>query len=224
MPTFIKAGFWEKRTNPAQGFRGELNLDQLITGLVPSGPLEYNANATGIQPVLGTNNASGINSTIGGGVTNTASGGCSTIGGGCLNTASNPYATVSGGISNLASGYFSTIGGGQSNTSSGDCATVGGGVSNSASCFHSTIGGGNANKLINGLINANLIDDALTESTSAIAKYPDFFDLYITRARIEEIIGDYDAAKADYQAYLDKAPADSGLRNEAQDGLNRLSK
>jgi tetratricopeptide (TPR) repeat protein len=84
--------------------------------------------------------------------------------------------------------------------------------------------GGNANKLINGLINANLIDDALTESTAAIAKYTDFFDLYITRARIEEIIGDYEAAKADYQAYLDKASADSGLRNEAQDGLNRLSK
>jgi tetratricopeptide (TPR) repeat protein len=83
--------------------------------------------------------------------------------------------------------------------------------------------GGNANKLINGLINANLIDDALTESTAAIAKYTDFFDLYITRARIEEITGDIDAAKADYQAYLDKSPADSGLRNEAQDGLNRLS-
>jgi YYY domain-containing protein len=84
--------------------------------------------------------------------------------------------------------------------------------------------GGNANKLINGLINANRIDDALTESTAAIAKYTDFFDLYITRARIEEMIGDYEAAKADYQAYLDKAPADSGLRSEAQDGLNRLSK
>jgi hypothetical protein len=85
-------------------------------------------------------------------------------------------------------------------------------------------GGGNANKLISGLINANLIDDALTEVNSAIVKYPDFLDFYITRAKIEEIIGDIEAAKADYQAYLDKSPADSGLRNEAEDGLNRLSK
>jgi tetratricopeptide (TPR) repeat protein len=85
-------------------------------------------------------------------------------------------------------------------------------------------GGGNANKLISGLITANLIDDALTEVNSAIVKYPDFLDFYITRAKIEEIIGDIDAAKADYQAYLDKSPADSGLRNEAEDGLNRLSK
>jgi hypothetical protein len=74
------------------------------------------------------------------------------------------------------------------------------------------------------LINANLIDDALTEVNSAIVKYPDFLDFYITRAKIEEIIGDIEAAKADYQAYLDKSPADSGLRNEAEDGLNRLSK
>ncbi len=85
-------------------------------------------------------------------------------------------------------------------------------------------GGGNANKLISGLITANRIDDALTEVNSAIVKYPDFLDFYITRAKIEEITGDIEAAKADYQAYLDKAPADSGLRNDAQDGLNRLSK
>jgi hypothetical protein len=84
-------------------------------------------------------------------------------------------------------------------------------------------GGGNANKLISGLINANRIDDALNEVNAAIVKYPDFFDFYITRARIEEMIGDTEAAKADYQAYLDKAPAESGLRNEAQDALNRLA-
>ena len=84
--------------------------------------------------------------------------------------------------------------------------------------------GGNANKLITGLISVNRIDDALTEVNAAIVKYPDFFDLYITRAKIKEMTGDIEAAKADYQAYLDKSPADSGLRNEAQDGLNRLSK
>jgi hypothetical protein len=30
MATFIKTGFWEKRINPKQGYKGELNLDQLI--------------------------------------------------------------------------------------------------------------------------------------------------------------------------------------------------
>jgi tetratricopeptide (TPR) repeat protein len=84
--------------------------------------------------------------------------------------------------------------------------------------------GGNANKLITGLIGANRMDDAMTEVNAAIVKYPDVFDLYITRARIEENTGDIEKAKADYQTYLDKAPAESGLRNEAQDALNRLSK
>ena len=30
MPTFIKTGFWEKRKNPPQGYKGELNLDQFV--------------------------------------------------------------------------------------------------------------------------------------------------------------------------------------------------
>ena len=30
MATFIKTGFWEKRINPKQGYKGELNLDLLI--------------------------------------------------------------------------------------------------------------------------------------------------------------------------------------------------
>lgn len=84
--------------------------------------------------------------------------------------------------------------------------------------------GGNVNKLINGLVNANRIDDALNELDAAIVKYTDFFDFYITRARIQESLGDVEAAKADYQAYLDKASADSDLRNEVQDALNRLSR
>ena len=36
MATFIKTGFWEKRRNPPQGFKGELNLDQLIQTLSPA--------------------------------------------------------------------------------------------------------------------------------------------------------------------------------------------
>ena len=37
-----------------------------------SSPFEYNANATGIQPILGTNNSTGTYATIGGGTGNTA--------------------------------------------------------------------------------------------------------------------------------------------------------
>ena len=47
-------------------------------------PFEYNANATGIQPILGTNDASGLNATIGGGQYNTVSGNFSTIAGSTL--------------------------------------------------------------------------------------------------------------------------------------------
>jgi hypothetical protein len=34
MPTFIKPTLWEKRTNPAQGYRGELNLDEFVNSRV----------------------------------------------------------------------------------------------------------------------------------------------------------------------------------------------
>lgn len=38
MPTFIKPTLWEKRTNPAQGYRGELNLDEFVNSRVVPGP------------------------------------------------------------------------------------------------------------------------------------------------------------------------------------------
>lgn len=34
MPTFIKSGLWEKRTLPGQGYKGELNLENLINSTV----------------------------------------------------------------------------------------------------------------------------------------------------------------------------------------------
>ena len=61
MPTFIKTGFWEKRINPPQGYKGELNLDSLISqqsipgAQGPQGP-------TGAQ---GTPGAQGIPGTAG---------------------------------------------------------------------------------------------------------------------------------------------------------------
>lgn len=59
MPTFIKAGFWEKTCNPCNGYKGWLNLDQLI---------EENSNHTsgtsgtsGISGSNGSNGTSGVN-------------------------------------------------------------------------------------------------------------------------------------------------------------------
>lgn len=37
MPTFIKAGFWEKMCNPCNGYRGWLNLDKLIESIAGNG-------------------------------------------------------------------------------------------------------------------------------------------------------------------------------------------
>ena len=123
-------------------------------------PFKYDTNGTGIEPILGTNNASGTYatiggggyntapnsySTIGGGTNNTASGNCSMIGGGQSNNASGYYSVIGGGCLNTASGSYSTVGGGGSNTGSGGCSVVGGGYRNTASNTFSTISGGYCN-------------------------------------------------------------------------------
>jgi hypothetical protein len=38
MATFIKAGFWEKLCKPCKGYKGWLNLDELIQSLAPPAP------------------------------------------------------------------------------------------------------------------------------------------------------------------------------------------
>lgn len=108
-------------------------------------PFKYNVNSTGIEPCLGSNNASGYSSTIGGGSTNVASGIHSTIGGGDSVNASGNHSTIGGGRSNSASGAYSTVGGGCSNIASCTYSTVGGGQGNIASELNSTIGGGRGN-------------------------------------------------------------------------------
>jgi hypothetical protein len=123
-------------------------LTDFVAGL-GTNPFEYNANTNGIQPVLGTNDASGCYATIGGGCTNTASNYYATIGGGFLNTASNDYATIGGGSCNTASGLCSTIGGGNCNSASNLHSIVGGGRQNSASGCYSTVGGGRCNTASN---------------------------------------------------------------------------
>lgn len=82
---------------------------------------------------------------------------------------------------------------------------------------------GNVNKLISGLINADRLIDALKEADKAIEKYPDFLDFYMSRGRINTLLGEYDAARNDYQAYLDRAPEDAIFRKDAQQAIDQLS-
>jgi hypothetical protein len=110
-----------------------------------SSPFEYNANATGIEPILGTNDASGYYSTIGGGKENTASSCYGTISGGVCNTASDISTTIGGGRYNVASAQYAIIGGGRCNNASGQYAVIGGGRSNIASCEFSAVAGGICN-------------------------------------------------------------------------------
>jgi hypothetical protein len=50
MPTFIKTGFWENRILPKQGYKGELNLDYLISTLVPAVTYAEVISALGYTP------------------------------------------------------------------------------------------------------------------------------------------------------------------------------
>jgi len=78
-------------------------------------PFRYDVNATGIEPCLGSNNASGSYSTIGGGIKNNADYNCTTIGGGYGNTAKCYSATIGGGNVNLNYSRCGFIGGGALN-------------------------------------------------------------------------------------------------------------
>lgn len=65
MATFIKAGFWEKLCKPCRGYKGWLNLDELIQSLAPPAPapaykvytallVQQNDNAPGVQVIQNT--------------------------------------------------------------------------------------------------------------------------------------------------------------------------
>jgi hypothetical protein len=129
---------------PVQGGVGNLWAEYGTTGSVVG-------NARGVGAVdwqqyrnLVTQVASGIGSTVGGGLNNTASGDYSTVGGGDNNTAFKG-STVGGGLSNTTSGFYATIGGGTNNTASSDYTKVGGGKGNTASGNYATVGGGYTN-------------------------------------------------------------------------------
>jgi hypothetical protein len=133
-----------------------LGFDTVGGGCGGSSPFEYNANATGIQPILGTNDASGVYSTIGGGVYNCAIGITSTIGGGCTNIANAIGSTVSGGVYNTANANCSTVGGGDTNNALGSHSTIGGGLLNCIIGNYTTVGGGYENKIIGSSNNSTI--------------------------------------------------------------------
>ena len=92
-----------------------------------------------------TNQANGIEATVGGGFANQAYGDYATVGGGYFNQANGFYATVGGGINSQANGIEATVGGGVANHANGDDATVGGGAVNTAMGNAATVPGGRSN-------------------------------------------------------------------------------
>ncbi len=91
------------------------------------------------------NRATGLHSTVSGGVNNEASGGA-TVSGGSGNRALGA-STIAGGSSNTITvlGGRSTISGGRSNTSSGEFGVIGGGEGNSVTDLFALVAGGEEN-------------------------------------------------------------------------------
>jgi hypothetical protein len=98
-----------------------------------------------IQPLSGSNTASGYYSNIGGGQSNSASGACSFVGGGDTNCTTNALAVVAGGNHNCAIGGSSFVGGGRLNTASAQYATVAGGNQNCSIGYAASVVGGQSN-------------------------------------------------------------------------------
>jgi trimeric autotransporter adhesin len=92
------------------------------------------------------NAATGLASTVSGGVANSAgTGDYSTVSGGLGNQATFGYSTISGGLDNRTTAMSATVGGGQDNIASGPSSTVSGGALNVASGVASTVAGGQEN-------------------------------------------------------------------------------
>jgi Tfp pilus assembly protein PilF len=83
---------------------------------------------------------------------------------------------------------------------------------------------GNLNKLIGGLIQAGLFDDALAEIGDARTAYPEFYDFLVSQGQVYELMGDLGQARQSYQEYLDQAPADALFREDVQRALANLER
>ena len=123
-------------------------------------PFQYNANLTGIQPVLGSNNASGTYSTIGGGNSNSisANSAYSLVSGGQCNVQDySCHSVINGGINNcINGGGCAFIGGGQTNQmySLSNWSFIGGGQINNNKGCHNFIGAGYNNKIYDSINNS----------------------------------------------------------------------
>lgn len=94
---------------------------------------------------VGSGTASAYYSGVLGGCGNTASGLASTVVGGVDNEANQNYSSISGGRGNITSGFSSFVGGGYQNTASADYSVVAGGSDNLASGNYSSVLSGRSN-------------------------------------------------------------------------------
>lgn len=93
-----------------------------------------------------SNQATGVRSFIGGGITNVADTSEAVVCGGDLNTATGGnHPAVCGGQQNTASALGAFVGGGEENMASGSRSAIGGGLRNTASGTWSTVPGGREN-------------------------------------------------------------------------------
>ena len=59
MPTFIKAGFWDQRCEPCNGYKGWLNLDSLIKNVAGTSGTTGSSGTSGISGTSGTSGLTG---------------------------------------------------------------------------------------------------------------------------------------------------------------------
>lgn len=83
---------------------------------------------------------------------------------------------------------------------------------------------GNLNKLITGMIQVGLFEDALREISDARQVYPDFFDFLVSQGQVYELMGNLEQARQSYQEYLAQAPADALFREDVRRALANLER
>jgi hypothetical protein len=108
MPTFIKAGFWEKTCNPCNGYKGWLNLDQFVGQAGSSGT----SGTSGIQGVQGVQGSQGVQGTQGiQGVTGSAgtSGSSGAAGDQYRTTSTTEFTLGTGGTITIGTGLAYTV-------------------------------------------------------------------------------------------------------------------
>jgi hypothetical protein len=150
-------------TNLAIDANGQVVNGSSLTG--STSPFKYNTiEPTAIEPVLGSNSATGFASFIGGGQSNSAGGAGDSIIGGLFNTTlSGASSIIMGGIFNsMTLANSSVIGGGSSNIITGAVnifdSTIGGGTNNTIDgSSYVFIGGGSGNTITSGSINSTII-------------------------------------------------------------------